>query len=1299
MDFSRGPFRLGNWVVEPELNRMTCADDTTQIELKIMDVLVCLASHAGELVTRRQIIDAVWATEFITEKTLTRAVAELRRTLGDDARTPRFIETIHGRGYRLIAPVEGIERPPSRNVRFKSPGVRDERDRCPYPGLTSFKEDEAEFFFGREAEIRQLWRKITTRKLLAVIGPSGVGKSSLLRAGVIPASPEGWGTLILQPGGSVFKSLGRALVPVFREDEQAMAELLEIDSGVRSVAMVGRWRERHDRALLVVDQFEELFTLNPPYIQARFADVLGRLARDADVHVLLAMRDDFLVRCHALLPLRPILEDLTVLDRPNRASLRRALEQPAARLGYAFENDELLDELVDEVAEDRAALPIVAFTAARLWELRDRGRRMLTRRALVDIGGVGGSLGRHAEATIDRVGSENIPIVRELFRNLVTAEGTRAVRGWDEVLSIFSESLRESAGVVLRQLIDARLVTSYEEREADDTPTRRVEVVHESLLSSWPRLVGWRTQDADSARLRDELRRAARTWHEHGRPEDLLWSGSLFREFTVWRERYPGGLSESEQAFAEATTRYARKRRRRRGTLVTATIVVLFALLAVIGSLWQRSRAEALRAEAANLFALGQLELEGHPTAAVAYAAASLRLADNSEVRRLALEALWRGPTEIRLPTPSLYGLEFSPDGRWLATADLSSGARLWPADGGPPTKLEGIDSSLEIRFSPPGDLVAANVGTERREVGIWSMPDGRLVRRIPLGDAGSTFFFVFDRDGRRLITSTQHVGRESTDLVVRSWPVDGGGPEVVARVSIARSTDYILPDLDPTNSRFAWADGRVVRAAPLAGSRFDGSSTISMEHDRAVSDLLFAPGGLQLATMDVAGVVRLWSLEEARPRMVCAFHLGKRQGLPELVFDRTGSKLMAPGGLMLDLEAPPDAEPLRLGRPGGFGFGMTFGPNDDLLATSVEDSVSLWPLTHRYPRILTGHEGPVRNLVFTRDGRRLVSTSHDGTVRVWPLGTRGRDRCRTLDRFEGTFAGASSLAMAPDGSFVVVGTLPGQVRLLPLDGTPGRQFEPFTDNVGAVAVDHRSRLVAAGSGAFFREEATVHVWDGRSGEERVLDAGDGVSIEHLEFSPRGDLWVLSWPMLRRWSLQGDAPQVVEQIDLSAPPCAADGLCDFDAANRRALLWRGGDTIWLEDLDTHRTWEVGVEGPHGWCSLDPTGTIALTGDVPGMIRVSRIGSGRSHWLPGRVGDNAEVSPDGRWVASGGEDNTIWLWPMPDLESPPIHTLPRDELIAKLESLTNLRVVQDAESPTGWRLDVGPFPGWQKVPTW
>ncbi len=399
-------------------------------------------------------------------------------------------------------------------------------DLHPYPGLASFTEEDAGYFFGREAEVEEMWRKLEgPARLLGLVGPSGAGKTSFLRAGLIPRAGSGWRCLVCTPGSNPELSLSRALSSELSGDAEAVERLLRFDEPEVAVAAVAGWRRGGEHGLLIVDQLEELFTQNGVEVQRRFADLLNRLVLVADVHVLLSLRDDFLMRCRDHEPMKPLFADLTALPTLSGAALRRALTQPALQCGYRFEDDALVEEMLAEVEGERGALPLLAFAAARLWEKRDRETGLLTRQAYVDIGGVGGALARHAETTMDRIGSERIAIVRELFRNLVTAEGTRAVREWDELLSVFADSRRESAAEVLRELVDARLLTSYEVKEEDRQPTRRVEIIHESLLANWPRLVRWQTQDADAAQLRDQLRQAARTWEEHERTDDLLWTG------------------------------------------------------------------------------------------------------------------------------------------------------------------------------------------------------------------------------------------------------------------------------------------------------------------------------------------------------------------------------------------------------------------------------------------------------------------------------------------------------------------------------------------------------------------------------------------------------------------------------------------------------------------------------------------------------------------------------------------------------------------------------------------------------
>ena len=395
-------------------------------------------------------------------------------------------------------------------VTLRLPGFE---QRHPYPGLAAFTSDNAEYFFGREVETEQVWKKLERPRLLALIGPSGAGKSSFLRAGLLQTLPGSWKAIFATPGNRPFQSLARALAPAMAGDPAAVEQLLRFEEEDAALSLfIGLRRQQH--VLLVIDQFEELFTLNPPDVQASFASLLARLVVDADLRVIVSLRDDFLLRCQEHEGLHAVFSDLTPLGTLTQSALRRAFVQPALACGYRFEDEALVDEMVGEVSDERGALPLLAFAASRLWEQRDRDRGLLTREAYREIGGVAGALAQHAERTLERIGRNRTLIVRELFRNLVTSQGTRAVREREELLSVFDRGhagigSRKEAEEVLAALVDARLLTSYERVGESGTSHRQVEIVHESLLAAWPQLVHWQAQDAEGAQIRDQLRQAS----------------------------------------------------------------------------------------------------------------------------------------------------------------------------------------------------------------------------------------------------------------------------------------------------------------------------------------------------------------------------------------------------------------------------------------------------------------------------------------------------------------------------------------------------------------------------------------------------------------------------------------------------------------------------------------------------------------------------------------------------------------------------------------------------------------------
>ncbi len=1174
-------------------------------------------------------------------------------------------------------------------------------DRRPYPGLASFTQTDAEYFFGREGEVEQMWRKLRWPHLQAIIGPSGAGKSSFLRAGLIPALPQGWRCVVCTPGSTPMMALAQALAPELSGDPEAVRLLPRFEEPDVVVGLIGTWRKRHEQVLVIVDQFEEVFTLVSPELQARFSDLLGRLALEADVHVLLSMRDDFLFQCHAQPPLAPIFSELTPLGPPTGPALRRALTQPALKCGYRFEDEALVEEMLDVVKEERGALPLLAFAVARLWERRNREAGLLTREAYREIGGVAGALAQHAEAVLDRIGTERRPLVREIFRNLVTARRTRAVRDREDLLSVFPD--REQADGVLRALIDARLLTSFEVQEDEGsraTRRQRVEIIHESLLLAWPRLGRWLTQDADSAQLRDQLRQAAQMWQERGRPADLLWTGTSYREFLVWRECYAGGLTATEEAFARAMVSQTERRRRRARATVSGVIAALLVVVAAIGTLWVRAKNQALRAEASRLVAFGQLHIETRPTMALAFSIASLERADTPEARHLALDALERQPQvfdESEEGNGSV--VQFSPNGRWLARGQNFTGRiLLFSSGGGPPRVLAGRGTHVNRTLFGPGSDVLLTAAGSSTAVQVWSVPDGRLIRTLEYGSGDDLHLPQFiSADRSRLITAAIHGASATRYERVRLlfWPPDGNEPVILGELDGV--ADLVV---DSTGERVAYIKDGNIEVRLL--DRFDKTPPRFVGRHQGAWLLAIDPSGRLLASGDLFGGIREWPIGDVAHKPLALFDT--EDGVASLGFDPTGS-LLASGHMsgtvrLWDLTAPPGLPPLGLLDRTDATKGLAFHPNGRWLVTCSDNPrVGLWPLNRRYPRILFRAKtreslGPV---VFAPDGSWAAASVGGAGLRLWPLTRSGGD---AIDlKLPGEMV--SALAVDPAGRYLLAGTSNG-AALVPLRGGRAKRLSGFQDVVGAVAISSDGRLAAGGGGLYGRVPADrfVRVWDLEAGSFRDLKTE--AEITYLTFLPDGRLLFVSGPAngeksLYRWTIGEDRADLLKEN-------IGSGLSSSLSPDGKRLLAdrKGGGTL-LHNLVDGSSTVLSADARS--CRFNNSGTLVVCAGGVDTVRVipqdgrppydlvGHNGYGHPHAVHG-----VAVSPDDRLIVSAGIDGTVRLWPMPEGES--LLPLPRKQFLEHLRSLTNIRAVLDDESSDGWTLAFEPpEPGWEKLPTW
>ncbi|MBA2541289.1 MAG: protein kinase, partial [Deltaproteobacteria bacterium] len=457
-------------------------------------------------------------------------------------------------------------------------------DVCPYRGLAAFGENDAKYFFGRSAEIRTALAQLETWPLLAVIGPSGVGKSSFVHAGLVPAvrGTEGgnWKIRVLRPGRVPLHSLASVLDDSLETGQviEGLSDQLREAPGLFGDMLRKSAGRRRHRVLIVVDQLEELFTLSDDDATRKtFLAALLAAADDpsAPVRVVLSMRADFLDRLaghkHFLSELS---RGLFFLSAPDTENLRETLVRPAELAGYAFEESSIVEDML-QTATSRGALPLVQFAATRLWDSRDKVRKRLTASAYAAMGGVGGAFARHADEVAAAVPLQSQPLLRAIMTRLVTPEGTRAVVDQKEL-----SGLSQEAGEVERildQLVRARLIHLH----TDPTQGATVEIVHEVLITEWPTLRRWLEEGQAARAFMHELRLAVRQWVARGKPGDLVWRGTTAQEALAVVKRHVLELSAAENEYLDVVRSQAARTKRRRLLVFGIILAALTAVFAI----------------------------------------------------------------------------------------------------------------------------------------------------------------------------------------------------------------------------------------------------------------------------------------------------------------------------------------------------------------------------------------------------------------------------------------------------------------------------------------------------------------------------------------------------------------------------------------------------------------------------------------------------------------------------------------------------------------------------------------------